>query len=434
MLHTAGTQLRGNPRGSRLTTLYVCYFGLAEPLVQTQVLPYLRALADAGYTVYLLTFEPIRLDPEEREQRHLELLSDGIVWYCLRYHKRPSLPATLYDIAIGAAYVMALTVREGIHVHHARSHVPLVMSLLARLATRARLVFDLRGLMAEEYVEGGVWRQGSTIVRSVKWCERLGLRRADQVVVLTERLRESLLSRSIVRPEKLEVIPCCTDMSLYPRAGEWINPPVTTGTRLQLAYAGSTVGLYQLDEMARFFVALKQMFPGAFFRVLTSGASGASERLSAFGISPSDFSVGTVPARDVPAHLSQAHVGISFRKPTASQIAASPTKIAEYLAAGLPVVSNAGIGDMDRILTEDRVGVLVDDYSHDAFLAALASLGRLLGEPGLRARCQESARRRFGLREVGSIRYRRLYARLESLVHSASTPPAAPSSTDESQQ
>jgi glycosyltransferase involved in cell wall biosynthesis len=422
----------GNSQSARLATLYVCYFGIAEPLVQTQVLPYLRALAEAGYVVYLLTFETIPLDPEGRRRRRAELLSEGIVWSSLRYHKRPSLPATLYDIAIGAAYIAGLTLREGVHVLHARAHVPLVMSLLARSAARARIVFDLRGLMAEEYVEGGVWREGSAIVRLVKWCERVGLRLADQVVVLTERLRESLLLGRLVPAEKLEVIPCCTDLSLYPPVHEWVDPPTGPGSRLQLVYAGSTVGLYQLDEMARFFVALKQMIPGSFFRLLTNGAGETTmERLRAIGVEGSAFSVGSAPASEVPALLAQSHVGISFRKPTASQIAASPTKIAEYLAAGLPVVSNAGIGDMDRILTEDRVGVVVENYSHEAVQAALASLDGLLREPGLRARCQDSARRRFGLREVGSIRYRRLYARLESLVHPTNTSPTAPPSPEE---
>ena len=41
-----------------LSTLYLCYFGLREPLVQTQVLPYLRQLAAGGIKVHLLTFEP----------------------------------------------------------------------------------------------------------------------------------------------------------------------------------------------------------------------------------------------------------------------------------------------------------------------------------------------------------------------------------------
>jgi carbamoyltransferase len=40
-----------------IATLYICYFGINEPLVQTQVLPYLRQLSAAGVRVNLLTFE-----------------------------------------------------------------------------------------------------------------------------------------------------------------------------------------------------------------------------------------------------------------------------------------------------------------------------------------------------------------------------------------
>ena len=43
-----------------MRSLYLCYFGLREPLVQTQVLPYLRQLSRSGIEVGLLTFEPNR--------------------------------------------------------------------------------------------------------------------------------------------------------------------------------------------------------------------------------------------------------------------------------------------------------------------------------------------------------------------------------------
>ena len=39
-------------------TLYICYFGLRQPLVQTQVIPYLQEIAKGGIRVSLLTFEP----------------------------------------------------------------------------------------------------------------------------------------------------------------------------------------------------------------------------------------------------------------------------------------------------------------------------------------------------------------------------------------
>src|SRR5207244_9415962 len=47
---------------AEIRTLSVCSFGLREPLVQTQVLPYLRELSRAGAKVWLLTFEPSSTD------------------------------------------------------------------------------------------------------------------------------------------------------------------------------------------------------------------------------------------------------------------------------------------------------------------------------------------------------------------------------------
>jgi glycosyltransferase involved in cell wall biosynthesis len=103
---------------------------------------------------------------------------------------------------------------------------------------------------------------------------------------------------------------------------------------------------------------------------------------------------------------------LSFRKPAFSQIAASPTKIAEYLAAGIPVVSNAGVGDTDHILLSDRVGVVVGDLSKRAYDEAVRELEGLLADPELAERRRRSAYERFDLERVGGERYRRLYRKL----------------------
>ena len=117
-----------------IRTLYLCYFGLREPLVQTQVLPYLKQLAAAGIRVSLLTFEPHLRSAWTKQElaAHQErLATESIRWFYLPYHKRPSALATLYDIVIGARFAARLIRREGIEVLHARSHIPMAMALMA---------------------------------------------------------------------------------------------------------------------------------------------------------------------------------------------------------------------------------------------------------------------------------------------------------------
>jgi glycosyltransferase involved in cell wall biosynthesis len=419
-----------------VSTLYLCYFGLREPLVQTQVLPYLRQLAGAGVSVGLLTFEPEMgraWDAAALAAERARLAGEGLEWSALPYHKRPSALATAWDVLAGA-WAAARVVRRGrADVLHARAHVPVAMALLARLvAPRCRIVFDVRGLMAEEYADAGVWAEGSVMFRAVKWLERVGLRRADQVVVLTERMREWVVGEGLAADEKVTVIPCCVGLARFDAAGSGTASSDSADAggngsrRFEVVYAGAVTGLYLLEEMAGFFKALRALRPDAFFRVLTRApAADVSAKLGGAGLDPEDFHVAAVDPAEVPGHLARARLGLSFRKPTFSQIASSPTKIPEYLAAGLPVVSNAGIGDTDELLERERVGVVVRGFGGADFAEAAARAVALAEDASTRARCFETARRFFDLADVGGARYCEVYRRLGARLPAAAEPEAS---------
>ena len=397
-----------------MKTLYVCYFGLREPLVQTQVLPYLRELAAAGIEVHLLTFERQMSEISDLRSGMSDLRSglaaQGINWSALPYHKRPSVPATLFDIVAGALTALQLIQQHRIDVIHARAHIPMAIALIVRRFTHCFLIFDIRGLMAEEYVDAGVWTKDSLKFKAIKRLERAGIKAADQIVVLTRAMRDWLVRESNVSADKIEVVPCCVDFARYSGA-ERVNE--NDGSRFEIVYAGSAIGLYMLEEMATFFNALRALEPRAFFRILTmSPADEVSARLRASGLNAEDFSVRELPAQEVPGYLSRASLGISFRKPTFSQIAASPTKIPEYLAAGLPVVSNAGIGDVDHLLENERVGVVIEDFTPNELARAAEAALKLAKDVDVRARCVEVARRNFDLNTVGAEGYLNVYRRI----------------------
>ncbi|MGZ8842313.1 MAG: hypothetical protein ACXW18_01545, partial [Pyrinomonadaceae bacterium] len=85
--------------------LYISYNGMLDALGQSQVIPYLKALSARGVSFTLLSYE--------REQAFTgagmgrcaalrrELAQANIDWHWLRYHQKPSLPATAYDVAAG---------------------------------------------------------------------------------------------------------------------------------------------------------------------------------------------------------------------------------------------------------------------------------------------------------------------------------------------
>lgn len=141
-------------------SLYLCYQSLLEPLTQTQVVAYLEGLARAGYGIHLVTFEPRVLSENEARAWRERMLLIGIVWHYQRYHKRPTLPATAFDVLVGVLTCWSLIRKHRIGLLHVRSHVPGVMGLWLKRLTGVKLLFDVRGLMAEEYVDGGTWTEG----------------------------------------------------------------------------------------------------------------------------------------------------------------------------------------------------------------------------------------------------------------------------------
>jgi len=169
--------------------LFISYNGMLDPLGQTQVIPYLRELAKRGVKFTLLSFERdkaftpegVRKCEELREKLH----SDGIEWHWLRYHQRPSVPATIYDVVAGIRKASSLVRRNGIEMVHARAHIPATIALGLKRRFGTKMIFDLRGLMAEEYVDAEHWRKGGLPYRLTKAAERRILASTDGIVTLT---------------------------------------------------------------------------------------------------------------------------------------------------------------------------------------------------------------------------------------------------------
>lgn len=413
-------------------TLYLCYFGLREPLVQTQVLPYLRKLAEAGVGVSLLTFEPRlkeRWTAAELEAERARLEGEGIRWHWRAYHKRPSLPATLYDVAVGARLASRLLRRGETDVLHARGHVPALMAALAKRRAGGRILFDIRGFMPEEYTDAGVWPEGGTLYRGVKRVERFLFNSADAFVVLTEKAREILFPGRADADEKgrpVEVIPCCVDFKRFRVADETPRDELRRELKLEgrrvVVYVGSFGGWYMAEETARFMALAYKQDPRTFALVLTqTPPEPVAARLRELGVPEDSFHVGRAAPADVPKYLKASDIAVSFIRACYSKLSSSPTKIAEYLAAGLPVVTNAGVGDVDEVIEGDRVGVVLRDFDDESFNRALLEVEALRAEGNLAERARASAERRFDIERVGGAKYRRLYARLSRKESTAET-------------
>jgi len=399
----------------RSTGLYISYDGLLEPLGQSQVLPYVEGLADTGIAFILLTFEkPADLARTAEVARLRERLAGrDIRWVLLRYHKTPSVPATAWDILCGALTAAWLAWRVGVRVIHCRSYVPGLMALVARAASRARFIFDMRGFWPEERVEGGLWPPDSRVFRLAKRVERRLLGAADAVIVFTEQARQILLNGAyrdaLSSRARVAVIPCCVDLARFAAPNAWETRPPPSGPRT-LVYAGSVGTWYMLPEMLDFYLTVRTRDPELRLLILNRGSHDVIARAIAAAGAAGVSVVASTPD-DVPGHLGRAWAGISFIRPVFSKKGAFPTKLGEYLAAGLPVIINAGIGDTDALVAASRVGAVVERFAREEYLTKWDALVAMTADAGLRGRCRETARHTLALAH-GVARYEEVFRSL----------------------
>ncbi len=402
--------------------LFISYNGMLEPLGQSQVIPYLRELAKRGVRFTLLSFErPRAFTPEgiaQCEQLREKLQSHGIEWHWLRYHQRPSVPATIYDVLAGIRKALSLVQRNRIEMVHARGHIPAAIALGVKKRLGTKMIFDVRGLMAEEYVDAEHWREGGLPYRITKATERRILASTDAVVTLTEKIWpiikewEGLRGRAVHH----EVIPCCVDLSLFKFTEEERarrRAELNLGDRFTIVYSGSLDGWYLTEKMADFFASFRQRKPDAHLLWLTTGSHDrVRELMSSRNVGSESFSVLAVPSSTVPSYHAAADAGLAFIKRCISKVASSPTKNGEYLACGLPLIINAGIGDSDALINEWKAGVLIENFSDEEYVSAGRDIEAMVAQGDVRSNARSVAERLFDLNAIGAERYAALYERV----------------------
>jgi len=414
---------------ARPRVLYLVYWGAAEPLGQSIVLPAVMRIESMGAAVTLITFEkPADLARQsEMERIHSTLERHKVRWVPLRYHKRPKGPAKLLDILQGVGVGLFESARQRPRIVHARTFVGGVMGMLLAPFVGGKLVYHAEGFYPDEQVDGGFWTEGSLLHRAARLVERLLYARADGIIVLSERAKALVERLPAVQKGRTPVIvvPSCVDLKLFSTVERL---PWHAGRRLRLVYVGSTGGRYLFQRVAEFAAIAHRRLGRVNLRVLTRTERSSVEAvLRDSWLPPDAWSVGSVPHSGVPEELARQDVGMFLFTRGISEHGCSPTKVGEYWAMGLPVVITPNVSDTEDIIRRERVGVLLSGFSDEAYERALDELLALLADSDLPKRCRAAAEEHYGL-EPACERLQALYAPLlgdRSNEHDRRAPPSA---------
>lgn len=311
---------------------------------------------------------------EESDSVRSILKKAGINWEYIQYDENGSFLSRYYYLKELTAIAEKIHSTHQFKLVHCRSYLAALIGLHFKRKYKIPFVFDMRGLWADERIDGKIWQKSNPLhflaYHYFKKKEKEFFRECDALISLTSRGSSFITSEfpSFNIKEKTTVIPCCTDTNHFSH-GRTLTPDLGfSPTDHVLLYSGSIGTWYNTSEMIDCVSTWKKFIPQLKLLIITKDHS-ALQKILKERTEEEQSMIKTVSVNysEMPAYMQAAKASIFFIKPAHSKIASSPTKMAECWSMGLPIITNKGIGDNDHYILNEKGGILIEDFTNESY-------------------------------------------------------------------
>lgn len=282
------------------------------------------------------------------------LLVDGKNFY-MRFHE-------LVFFTIQASLVLLYYIyKYRIGLIHARSYPSALVALCIRKMMGIEYIFDPRGIYPEEGLVHKKFSPRSISYRIWKRVELCLLREAASVVACSTSLANHL--KSICEKAKVNVIPNCADIGSFEHNKKrrlFMRQQHNLNSKFVFVFSGGVGTWTSTEEMARLFLCIQKVKKDAILLILTADRKCTPNSFIPFGLDYSSIKVFHLEPKEVPGYLVMGDVGLMVRKESLVNWVAFPTKFAEYLACGLPVLSDLNVMDIADLIKKHRCGIAME--------------------------------------------------------------------------
>lgn len=361
--------------------LFISYDGMTDPLGQSQVIPYLAGLTKCGYQFTILSCE--KPDKFASDKKYVETILKPypIKWVSLPYHKKPMVLSSVYDVMMLKIKAKQLHAKEKFDMVHTRAGVPALIGLWMKKKLGVKFLNDIREFYADSRVDGGMWNTKIFFYKSIynffKRKEDEAIEISDGIVCLTY-AAEKIINQwpQYKKQISLQVIPCSVDMDLFdPKK---IDVDMRSKFKRELyirdddfivSYLGSIGGWYLTGNMMKFCKIVSDKIPAAKFLFISPHQHELIiETAIKFGIPKEKIIITHAQRHEVPVLLSFSNYSIFFIKPCYSKLSSSPTKHGEIMAMGIPLITNAGVGDVEEIVEKYESGFVLKEMNQENYI------------------------------------------------------------------
>lgn len=220
---------------------------------------------------------------------------------------------------------------------------PKYLWIFRKFGKNCKVIFDIHGAAAEEYE---YQRAPQSLIEHHRKMEKESVLGVDYVICQSDEMRNYMQIKYGLDPKKACVYRCGVDMNRFN-----INNNARSEIRKKLGFKDNEIifvysgGLHlwqRVDESIDLFEKYHSINPKSKLLVLTGSLEQLSKIIEEKGIDNSDNHIIStcLSFAEVPDYLNACDVAFLLRHNHPMNAVASPTKLSEYMACGLPVITS----------------------------------------------------------------------------------------------
>ena len=353
---------------------YITLDSIQEGVGQSQVLSYIRKLA-ATNIITLVSFEKVAPPLSLKN----ELTDMGIEWNYISFGRSGVL---------GGLFRLVRLFRHipSSGIIHARSDIAAFASVLRG---SNKVIWDCRALMADHRrsLAASYYNNLQAVIFS--FMEKVIAKKSKKIIVITQAVIPVIKSRYSLPQSKFHHISTCVDTSRFKPMD--INKQ--GDIQIRILIAGTLSPAYDIELMNCILNKLKNTT-----KIRVTVALGMSHDTSWEKLDYVD-QVLRVDHADMPRIINDNDLGFAIWRNdfgiALKSVAA--TKVAEFLACGVPVVVNSLQGDFGDLVSKHKVGVSVVENSALEIEKVVSEIQNLMHDHQVSDRCRNFALKYYSL-------------------------------------
>lgn len=383
--------------------IYISHDGILDPLGQSQILQYLESLT-LNYRFFLITLEK---EKNLNNKKNLKLIKEkmsslNIIWINYTF-VNSGLIKTVTNFYKIFKYLYYLFKKEKIEIVHIRSYLPGFYIIPLKFLYSFKLIFDIRGFLPEEKIDRLKIRYISFKFISLKLIEKILFKFSEEIITLTYHSKKILENKYKLYNNKITVIPTCVDINLF-------KPIKKTNSTITIGYIGNISGAYNILPILKLFKEIIKINSNIILKIYTN--EDYKFLINFFhinNISDKNYLIQSVNRNELISIIPYFDVGIFNLNINYSIKASFPTKIAEFLSSGIPIICNNFNNDINDYIIKNDLGLIVNfEEEINNVLNFYNKLIKLKNNNKIKDNCRIFCSKNLSV-NIGSNKYKKIY-------------------------